>query len=74
MPQVGFEPMTPVFELVKTVHAIGHTATVISKGQLYLYLKCPVCLTRQHVITFLVFKFVASSQTLNLAGYGEELS
>jgi hypothetical protein len=28
MPRVGFEPMTPVFEQVKTVHAIDRAATV----------------------------------------------
>jgi hypothetical protein len=31
MPQVGFEPMTPVFEQAKTVHALARTATVISR-------------------------------------------
>jgi hypothetical protein len=30
MPQVGFEPKTPVFRQVKTVHALDHAATVIS--------------------------------------------
>jgi hypothetical protein len=29
MPCVGFEPMIPVFEQVKTVHALDHVATVI---------------------------------------------
>jgi hypothetical protein len=29
MPRVGFEPMTPVFERVKTVHALDCAATVI---------------------------------------------
>jgi hypothetical protein len=29
MPQVGFEPSIPVFELAKTVHALDRTATVI---------------------------------------------
>jgi hypothetical protein len=29
MPQVGFEPTIPVFERVKTVHALEGAATVI---------------------------------------------
>jgi hypothetical protein len=29
MPQVGFEPTIPVFELAKTVYVLGHAATVI---------------------------------------------
>jgi hypothetical protein len=29
MPQVGFEPMIPVFERAKTVHALDSAATVI---------------------------------------------
>jgi hypothetical protein len=29
MPSVGFEPMIPVFEPAKTVHALGRAATVI---------------------------------------------
>jgi hypothetical protein len=29
MPRVGFEPMIPVFERVKTVHALDGAATVI---------------------------------------------
>jgi hypothetical protein len=29
MRRVGFEPMIPVFELVKTVHALDNEATVI---------------------------------------------
>jgi hypothetical protein len=29
MPQVGFEPTTPVSEQAKMVHALGHVATVI---------------------------------------------
>jgi hypothetical protein len=31
MPQVGFEPTIPVFEQVKTAHALGRTATVIGQ-------------------------------------------
>jgi hypothetical protein len=30
MPQVGFEPMTPVFERAKTVHVLDRAATIIS--------------------------------------------
>jgi hypothetical protein len=29
MPRVGFERMTPLFELAKTVHALDRAATVI---------------------------------------------
>jgi hypothetical protein len=29
MPRVGFEPMTPVLERAKTVHALDREATVI---------------------------------------------
>jgi hypothetical protein len=29
MPQVGFEPIIPVFERAKTVHALDSAATVI---------------------------------------------
>jgi hypothetical protein len=29
MPGVGFEPMTPVFERAKTIHALDRAATVI---------------------------------------------
>jgi hypothetical protein len=32
---VGFEPTTPVFERAKTVHALGHAATVIGAGRIY---------------------------------------
>jgi hypothetical protein len=31
MPQVGFEPTIPVFEWVKTVHALDRAATVIGQ-------------------------------------------
>jgi hypothetical protein len=30
MPPVGFEPTTPVFERVKTVHALDRAATVMA--------------------------------------------
>jgi hypothetical protein len=29
MPQMGFEPMIPVFKRAKTVHALDHAATAI---------------------------------------------
>jgi hypothetical protein len=29
MPRLGFEPMTPVFERTKTVHALDRAATVM---------------------------------------------
>jgi hypothetical protein len=32
MPRVGFEPMTPVFERAKTVHALDLAFTVIDRG------------------------------------------
>jgi hypothetical protein len=31
MPQVGFEPVIPVFERVKTVHALDRAATVFGQ-------------------------------------------
>jgi hypothetical protein len=31
MPRVGYEPMIPVFERAKTVHALNHSATVIGR-------------------------------------------
>jgi hypothetical protein len=34
MPRVGFEPTTPVFEQVKTVHALDRAATVIDTDSL----------------------------------------
>jgi hypothetical protein len=33
MPQVEFEPTTPVFERAKTVYALNHVATVISSDK-----------------------------------------
>jgi hypothetical protein len=36
MPRVGFEPMIPVFERAKTVHASDRAATVIGKEKEYL--------------------------------------
>jgi hypothetical protein len=35
MPQVGFEPMIPVFERAKTVHALDRAATVIGGMAVY---------------------------------------
>jgi hypothetical protein len=35
MPQVGFEPMIPVFERAKTVNALGRAANVIGLSQRY---------------------------------------
>jgi hypothetical protein len=35
MPQVGFEPMTPVFERAKTVHVLDRAATVIGTRPTY---------------------------------------
>jgi hypothetical protein len=36
MPLVGSEPTTPVFEGVKTVHALDHAATVIGRSEFYV--------------------------------------
>jgi hypothetical protein len=33
MPRVGFEPMIPVFERAKTVHALDRAATVIGSSK-----------------------------------------
>jgi hypothetical protein len=42
MPWVGFEPTTPVFERVKTVHVLDCTATVIGTSTvLRIYLSVP---------------------------------
>jgi hypothetical protein len=35
MPQVGFEPTIPVFEWVKTVHALDRSATGIGFDAMY---------------------------------------
>jgi hypothetical protein len=35
MPRVGFEPMIPVFERAKTVHALDRAATVIGNQVTY---------------------------------------
>jgi hypothetical protein len=40
MPQVGFEPMIPVFEQAKTVHALDCVATVIGYEWYTLYIFC----------------------------------
>jgi hypothetical protein len=39
MPQLGFEPMIPVFEQAKMVHALDRVATVIGQSYIYIYLK-----------------------------------
>jgi hypothetical protein len=36
-PQVAFEPMTPVFERAKTVHALDRAATVIGHSTIYAF-------------------------------------
>jgi hypothetical protein len=36
MPRVGFEPTIPVFERVKTIHALDRAASVF--GQQYVYI------------------------------------
>jgi hypothetical protein len=36
MPQVGFEPTTPVLERAKTVHALDSAATVIGGAHIYV--------------------------------------
>jgi hypothetical protein len=40
MPQVGFEPMIPVFERAKTVHALDRAATVIGKKKYIALIIC----------------------------------
>jgi hypothetical protein len=37
MPRVGFEPMIPVFERAKKVHALDRAATVIAKQRVYVH-------------------------------------
>jgi hypothetical protein len=37
MPQMGFEPTIPVFELTKTVHALDRAATVIGRQQFWIW-------------------------------------
>jgi hypothetical protein len=44
MPRVGFQPMIPVFERAKTVHAIDRAATVISTTPAYFLLNCTVAM------------------------------
>jgi hypothetical protein len=54
MPRVEFEPMIPVFERAKTVHALDRAATVIgttadnNTRHLYEHRKLKLC-TRLHV-------------------------
>jgi hypothetical protein len=36
MPQMGFEPTTPVFEWLKTVHPLDSVATVIDKRYVHI--------------------------------------
>jgi hypothetical protein len=48
MPQVGFEPMIPVFERAKTVHTLDREATVIgyphNLAQNQFYYRASTCL------------------------------
>jgi hypothetical protein len=44
MPRVGFEPMIPAFERVKTCHALDHAATVVG---LSLYIKVNLSLLKE---------------------------
>jgi hypothetical protein len=37
MPRVGFEPRIPMFEQAKTVHALGHAATVYWLSSYYKF-------------------------------------
>jgi hypothetical protein len=55
MPPVGFEPMISVLERVKTVHALGHVATVIGIGatsQLKIGESGPIFLTKDVTTAF----------------------
>jgi hypothetical protein len=56
MPRVGFEPITPVFERVKTVHPFDRAATVI--GSLMDYAAC--------YLLFLVQSFYGSTNIPNV--------
>jgi hypothetical protein len=53
MHQVGFEPTTPVFERVKTVHALDCTATVIGKYGDY---REQICLLQKLLGFILIFE------------------
>jgi hypothetical protein len=39
MPHLGFEPITPLFEKEKTVHALDRTATVFDR---YVNYECKI--------------------------------
>jgi hypothetical protein len=53
MPQVGFEPTTPVFERAKIVHALDSAATVIGDFTSYVNIKSiPTKLTLSKLIYF----------------------
>jgi hypothetical protein len=62
MPRVGFEPMTPVLERAKTVHALDREATVIGPGKDYWPTFLPLqieYLTRQVGNSFIVYAQVS---------------
>jgi hypothetical protein len=61
MPQVGFEPTTPVFERAKTVHALGRAASVIGRHQYWI----------QHIYTFA--QFSASQTNIFLQGNDDRI-
>jgi hypothetical protein len=53
MPQVGFELTIPVFERVKTVHALDRAATVIGTNLPLPYLICTLlCVLKIRVLFF----------------------
>jgi hypothetical protein len=43
MPQLGFEPTIPVFELAKKVHALDRVATVIGVFSYRLHIHSVIC-------------------------------
>jgi hypothetical protein len=55
MPQLGFEPTTPVFEWVKTIYALDCAGTMIGP---YLTLPATILYARRPVITLYIYFFV----------------
>jgi hypothetical protein len=53
MPRVGFEPMTPVFERAKTVHASDRVATVIGM----FHFNCFVWISRNMTVSIVLMTF-----------------
>jgi hypothetical protein len=65
MPSVGFEPMIPVFEPAKTVHALDHAATVITWISTIKYIN--ICIqTRfaERIRVVMQFKILCAAQCM----------